>query len=79
MDTARYEFIDAPDDDGSIKVFDRLLEQRVLNLPPVIATKTAIAYANMGNTHGWKVANEWLNGYVNGATDTELILRGLGS
>lgn len=71
----RYEFIDALED-ATVKVFDNLLEQRVLNLPKPVAMKTAIMYMNMAETQSQHVADEWLNGYVMGCVDTELILKG---
>lgn len=78
MDEQRYEFIDAPDDAGSVKVFDRMLDQRVLNLPHVIAHITAILYMNIAQAKGWEHANHWMNGYCAGAVDTELIINGYG-
>ncbi len=77
MSKPRYEFIDAPDDAGSVKLFDNLLEQRVLNLPKAIAIKTAIIYMNMAKVQSQTIADEWMNGYVMGCVDTEIILKGL--
>ena len=77
MNDPRYEFIDAPDDDGSVKIFDNFLEQRVLNLPKAVAMKTAIMYMNLAETQSQDVADQWMNGYCIGSADTELILKGL--
>ncbi len=76
MAEPRYEFIDAKDDDGSVKLFDNLLEQRVLNLPKPVAMKTAIIYMNMAKVQSQTIADEWMNGYCMGCVDTELILKG---
>jgi hypothetical protein len=39
--------------------------------------KTAIIYMNMAKVQSQAIADEWVNGYVMGCVDTEIILKGL--
>lgn len=73
----RYHFSFDQDTTKPVLVFDTMSNQPVIKLPRVIAEKTQLMYTTSVKAHGYALADEWMNGYVNGAVDTELILKGI--
>lgn len=73
----RYNFVFEKDESCLVIVFDTTINQPVIKLPRSVAEKTRLMYSTSIKSHGHALADEWMHGYVSGAIDTELILKGL--